>query len=154
MRSTLLCLALLALCGCRGFDLEPPPDFVELEEPEWSGYALRTTSAHGVVIGVRELDNTVEGTLSFWLDAVKERVRTGRGYALVEERPLPAASGEEGRLLRFGREEGSTAYAYWLGLWVTPSRVFVVEAGGKRDEFQKVEAEVRAALEGFRIGLL
>lgn len=148
----LLCLLLLA--GCRGFELEPPPDFVRLVEPEWSAYALRTTSARGVVIGVREVENEVEGTLPFWLDAVKERLRTVRGYALLDERALSAASGEEGRLLRLGREEGSTAYVYWVGLWVTPARVYVVEAGGKRDEFEKVEPQVEDALRGFRIGAL
>jgi hypothetical protein len=150
----LLLSALLALAGCRGFDLQPPPDFVRLEEPEWSPYALRTTSAHGVVIAVREVENDVEGTLPFWLDAVKERLRAVRGYALLDERALAAASGEEGRLLRFGREEGSTAYVYWVGLWVTSSRVFVVEAGGKREQFEPVAAEVEQALKGFRVGLL
>lgn len=149
---SLACSALLA--GCGGFDLRPPADFVRLEEPEWSSYALRSTSAHGVVIAVREESNAVEGTLPFWLDAVKERLRTGRGYALLEERPFRAASGEEGRLLRLGREEGSNRYAYWVALWVTPAHVYVVEAGGKQDEFERVQPQVEEALGSFRLTLL
>lgn len=149
-----LLLSLFCLVGCSGFSIEPPQDFVELEEPEWSSYAFRSTSARGVVIGVKEVENTNAATLTFWLEAVKERLRTVRGYALLEEDEQRAASGQAGRLLRFGRQEGSQPYVYWLGLWVTPAKVYLLEAGGRRDEFEKVQGQVEQTIAGFEIGAL
>lgn len=154
MRTFALLFSLFCLVGCRGFSVEPPADFVELEEPEWSSYAFRSTSARGVVIGVKELENTNEATLAFWLEAVKERLRTVRGYALLEEAEQRAGSGQTGKLMRFGRQEGSQPYVYWLGLWVTPGKVYVLEAGGRRDEFEKVQNQVEQTIAAFEIGAL
>src|SRR5687767_7876587 len=95
-RSGLLLLAALTLGGCSSYDLTPPAHFVELHDQESSSYDLRTVNADGVVLAVREVDNDASGTLSFWTDAIKNRLRTVRGYALVEEKPVQAASGEPG----------------------------------------------------------
>lgn len=150
MKHWMLLLALL-LGGCRGFELEPPDDFVELDEPDWSGFAMRATSADGVVIGVREVDNDREGSLTFWTTAVKNRLRDARGYALLEEAEARAATGEAGRRLRFGRDEAGKSYVYAIDLFVTASTVFVVEAGGEKGEWTKVQAEVEESLRGFAI---
>ena len=64
------------------------------------------------------------------------------------------AGGQAGRLLRFGRQEGSQPYVYWLGLWVTPAKVYLLEAGGRRDEFEKVQGQVEQTIAGFEIGAL
>lgn len=149
-RCWILALVLL-LPGCRGFDLEPPADFVELEEPDWSSYALRATSADGVVIGVREVDDDRAGSLAFWKTAVKNRLRDARGYALLEEAEAKAATGEAGARLRFGRDEAGKSYVYSVDLFVTPGTVYVVEAGGEKAEWAKVQAAVEEALRGFAI---
>lgn len=140
-----------AVSGCRGFDLEPPADFVELEEPEYSGYALRATNARGVVVAVRALDNERGGSLAFWAEAIRGRLRDARGYALLEEKDVTCASGETGRRMRFGRDEGTRPYVYELTLFVCESELFVVEAGGQREDYEDVRAEVDRAVAGFTI---
>lgn len=153
----LLLAAQATLVGCSGFALQPPEHFVQLEEPDWSGFALRTVNADGVVLGVREVDNAARGSLTFWIEAIRNRLRTVRGYALLDERPVKAASGEAGHQLRLGRDEGSQAYDYWVTIFVTPpglvsdGQVLVVEAGGRREEFARVEDALGRAIDGFEL---
>jgi hypothetical protein len=151
MRHALVAALLLNLVGCSGFALRPPEHFVELEEPEWSGFAMRAVNADGVVLGVREVSNDPPGTLTFWTDAIRNRLRTVRGYALVEERPVKAASGHTGHQMLLGRDEGSQTYDYWVTVFVTDDEVLVVEAGGRREEFARVQHAVRRAIDGFEI---
>ncbi len=158
IKHTVLALALLALLpGCQSFSMETPADFMELDEADWSEYSLRATSAEGVVLAVREVDNEQEGTLAFWAKALKERLRQGRGYALTGEESVNAASGETGTQLRFGHDEAKEAYTYWVTLFVTegsafaPSRLVVVETGGKRELFDAAAGRIGQALESLEI---
>jgi hypothetical protein len=151
-RLAVLVSLLAPAAGCSSFALDAPEHFVKLEEPDWSDYAMRAVNADGVVLAVRENDNeAAQGSLTFWTDAVKNRLRTVRGYALLEEKPLRAASGEEGHQLRLGRDEGSQAYDYWVTIFVTDDHVHVVEAGGRREEFARVKDAVAAAIERFEV---
>ena len=152
-----LVLALLPLAaGCAGAPLTPPDDFVELEEGEYSSYVDRATNAHGVVVAVRELDNARNGSLTFWTAAIRDRLREVRGYALVEELPVSCASGETGRRLRFGRDEGTKPYVYELSIFIVPettfseSELFLVESGGLREDYEKVRTDLDHSIAGFR----
>lgn len=155
IRAALLLTALLA--GCAPFQVAPPEHFVELEESEWSDYAARAVNAEGVVLAVRDVPNVPEGSLTFWTDAIRNRLRTVRGYAVIEERDVTAASGEAGHQLRLGRDEGSQTYDYWVTIFATPrafledGHVFVVEAGGRREAFARVQAALDRSIEGFSI---
>ena len=150
-----LALALPLLAGCYT-PLVPPDDFVELEEAEYSGYVYRATNAHGVVVAVRELDNSRNGSLTFWTAAIRDRLREVRGYALVEELPVSCASGETGRRLRFGRDEGTKPYVYELSIFIVPestfseSELFLIESGGLRDDYEKVRTDLDHSIAGFR----
>lgn len=151
-----LLLSILLVCastlsGCQSFELTPPANFVELHESEWSSFALRSVNADGVVLAVRELDNEPKGTTQFWTDAVRNRLRAIRGYALLEEKDVKARSGETGHQLKLGRDEGSQSYDYWVTLFVTDAHVLVVEAGGRRDEFGRVRQALESAIDGFTI---
>jgi hypothetical protein len=157
MNARLMSLALLsplALFGCgAAFELALPARFVSLDEDEQEaqGYAMRATTADGVVVAVREIDNDPEGDLVFWQEAITLELRDRRGYALVDDAELRAASGEAGRLLRFGHDEEGEAYRYWMAIFVTDDRIFLVEAGGADEVFSPVEGDVEAAMRGFRI---
>lgn len=141
----------VGLTGCAArYELKVPGSFVELDEPG-AGYDLRATDAHGVVLAVRAMDNDPKGNLAFWTDAVTNRVRTLGGYALLDTKDVRAASGQKGKQLRFGHDENGTAYAYWVTVFVTEGRIFVVEAGGRRDRFEAVQEPVEKAIAGIRV---
>ncbi len=150
LRSIFAALLLLSGCGGATSDLTVPDDFVVLDE-EWEDYQMRATNAHGAVLGVREVDNDVEGSLSFWVDAVKNRLRNRGGYALLEESDVSAASGHDGHQLRFGHDQNGSSYQYWVTLFVTPDTVYVVEAGGRTEVFEEAQPRVEQAIASLRL---
>jgi hypothetical protein len=154
MRLVHVLLLALGLGGCgAGFALDLPPRFLALDEDaqEAQGYALRATTADGVVVAVRAIDNDPRGDLAFWLEALTLEMRDRRGYALLADEELRAASGEAGRLLRFGHDEEGDAFRYWLAVFVTDDRIYLVEAGGAETVFEPVEADVTAAFRSLRL---
>ena len=146
-------LTLVAGCGGRHFALTAPGNFIELDPrvQESYGYRYRATTADGVVIGVREIENERHGSPAFWLDAIRNSLRREGGYALLEESDVHAATGESGHTLRFGRDEDADPYTYWLTLFVTNDRIYLIEAGGRRETFAAAQADVEAAIAAFRI---
>jgi hypothetical protein len=150
---TTLALALLALIGALGcgpsFQLNTPPGFVELDDD--SAYDYRATTADGLVIGVREIDHEPEGELSFWVQAIQNRMRDRGGYALLETRSVQSADGVAGKQLRFGHDEqGNRPYLYYVAVFVTDSTIYLVEAGGTKEQMTKQAAQIDAVLRGFR----
>jgi hypothetical protein len=150
--ATLVAAATAGLAGGCGRTeyIRPTPSFLDLEEPG-SDYAQRMTTAEGVVISVRDLDNAQEGSLDFWVAAIKRRLRTVRGYALLGEQEARAATGQAGKQLRFGHDESGGPYFYWITVFVSGDRVFVVEAGGKKEAFEAASAEIEQAIAAFRV---
>ncbi len=145
-------LAGLAFAGCGAtFEIEAPLDFVEREERDWSSYAYRALNADAVVLGVREIYEEKEASLAFWAKAVKNRLQASHSYAVIREEPISAASGEGGTLIRMGREDGGVQYDYWLALFDAGETLYVVETGGRRDAFEKVEDQLLGSITGFRV---
>lgn len=136
-------------CGY-SFSIAPPRSFVELEDQDYM-YALRATSADGLVIAVREIKNDPYGDLQFWVQAVTNELRLGQGYALEEQTETRAASGETGTLLKFGRDDGAQVYRYWVALFADDDHVWVVEAGGREDLFLAEQGAIEQAIESFAI---
>jgi len=122
-------------CGGNHFDVETPATFIELEE-ESSSYDYRATSAKGVVMAVREIENEPYGDRAFWVEAVRNHVRLKGGYALLDEKEV-SAKGHEGTQLQFGRDQDGRPYQYWVTVFVTEERIFVIEMGGKEELFEK-----------------
>jgi hypothetical protein len=144
-------LLLVTVAGCAAsFEMQVPQDFVVLEDKS-DAYDQRATNAHGVVIAVRAVDNDPKGNTTFYVDAIQNRVRALGGYALVERTVVKAATGEEGTQLRFGRDQHGAAHTYWVTVFVTEKRVYVIEAGGRRELFDEALQPVEKAIAAFRI---
>ncbi|HJL14265.1 MAG TPA: serine/threonine protein kinase [Sandaracinaceae bacterium LLY-WYZ-13_1] len=145
----LLCLAAVALAGCApSFTLPLPERFVVLEDEDrdpTAGYVQRATTPDGVVVGLRALDHRVEGTLAFWSEAVIRQLRDHRGYAVLGEEEIRAASGQPGRLYRLGRDLDGHAYRYTVAVFVTDDHIWVADAGGREEPFAALEPQVEQA---------
>jgi len=150
MRTTCAILAALSLplalsaCGS-SVTMQAPDDFVVLDD-DYGPYDLRATSAHGVVLAAREVPNDPQGSLDFWVDAIKNRLRTMGGYALIDEADVTAGSGQPGKRLRFGRDEGGQTHQYWLAVFVTDDSIYLVEAGGRQELFEEAEERIAQAI--------
>lgn len=149
-------LALLALLvgvattGCsRGFVITTPAGFAELEEEE--SYAYRATTAEGVVLAVRHEPNEPYGDLAFWAGAVDAQLRRN-GYVADKALDVESSDGRHGRQLRYHTMREGREQLFWATVYVTDDVVVVVEAGGDRAFFEKLESSVSAAISSLRIG--
>lgn len=144
-----LALALLALAGCgRPFTPATPPGFVDLGDSYPDG-EYRATTADGAVIGIRAYDNEPQGELAFWTRALENRMRDSGGYALLEKRAVSNRGGLTGTQLRFGHDEGRVPHLYWVTVFVTDKKLFILEAGGVKGEVQRQEAQIEWAIKNF-----
>ncbi len=147
-----LALAALALAGCGpGFELTLPPRFVTLADSAGRGsYEMRATTPDGVVVGVEVIANEVHGTLEFWQEAMLRRLRDQQGYELLAEEEIRAAHGQNGALMRFGRDLNGHAYRYTTAVFVTPSAIYLIEAGGREEPYAALEGEIERSIAAMR----
>ena len=145
--SALGSLALLAAfaasaVGCgRPFDIKTPPGFVELDnqEPE---YSYRAMTPEGVVVAVRVEPAKDKGDLTFWTRAVTLRMRQSEGYALLATTDIASRDGTPGKELTFGHDENGKPYFYDVTLFMAQDRLFILEAGGSKDEMDRYRPQV------------
>jgi len=144
-------MSLAAGCG-PSFELTLPERFVRLRHAhQLGGYELRATTPDGVVVGVEVIENAENGTLDFWKEAVLTRLRDQQGYALLSEESVRAANGQEGHLMRFGRDLSGHSYRYTVALFVSPTTaIHLVEAGGREEPYTALEPQIEASIERMR----
>jgi hypothetical protein len=121
----------LTLASCGTFKAKTPAGFVGLPDQE-APYEYRATTHDGVVLAVRVLPNEPTGDGAFWSQAIELRLRHQGGYALLDSGSVKTKSGLPGRRLRFGHDEGAQPHLYQVTIFVTKTRIYVLEAGGAR----------------------
>jgi hypothetical protein len=149
LSSLLAALGLAFSTACTSFTAVTPPGFVELDEQE--RYDYRATSADGLVVGVRELDNDPEGGLDFWARTIENQLRGRGGFALLETREVKSKDGVTGKQFRFGHDEGKTPHLYYLAVFVTPKTIQLLEIGGTKELMTKHAAETDFAVANFSV---
>jgi hypothetical protein len=102
-----------------------------------------------VVLSVRALDVGDKGTIKFWEQAVTLRMRDVGGYALLASTDIESGDGTRGRQLRFGHDEDGKPYGYVVSLFMAQDRLFVLEAGGRRDLLARYEPQVEWQVKTF-----
>lgn len=137
-RLAFLLLPLWSLACGPSATVRTPEGFAQLDGGD--DYAYRATSAQGVVIAVRTVDNDPHGNLAFWSDLLDRDLRQ-RGYAKDgERREVKTREGLVGRQLRYAIDKDGRPHRFWLSVFVTPSVVVTVEAGGD-EAFFDADAE-------------
>jgi hypothetical protein len=141
---------LAAGCG-RPFHVKTAPGFIELESKASEGYLYRSTTPDGVVLGVKVIEDEDRGDLAFWVKSVTLQLRDIKGYALLDASDTKSADGTPGRRLRFGSDEGKKPYLYELTLFRTTSRLFLVEAGGPKDQVERARPSLDWMLASLKV---
>ncbi len=147
---TLLLVSSMALACSSSFEAKTPAGFVELDEPH-SSYAYRATTADGLVVAVREIDHEPKGELSFWSKAIENELRQRGGYALLASRDVKTREGLSGKELRFGHDEGAVPHEYNVTLFVTDSKLYLLEAGGTKELMTRHAKELNEYVAAFRV---
>jgi hypothetical protein len=152
MRAALVAVLLGAACGCgKSFQLPTAPGFVKLEDQE-PAYDYRATTADGVVIGVREIKHEPKGDTAFWVQAIKNQMRSMAGYALLETKDVATKAGLKGSQLRFGHDEKGEPLLYYVTVFVTDKYIFLVEFGGSKAQMDRQAQQLDWVLENFQGG--
>jgi hypothetical protein len=134
-----LAVAALATSGCgRPVDAHAAPGFVELHDE--GTYDFRAVAPEGAAVAARavKLADTDPTDVAFWERSVALRMRELDGYALVGTKDVSGADGTRGRELTFGHDEDGKPYVYRVRLFVVGKRLLVVEAGGSREQMEKM----------------
>lgn len=143
----LLAMAAALLPSCHSVSLREPSGFVRLEEE--SSYDLRSTSADGIVLSVRELDHEPTGDLSFWTRAIENELRSRGAYALLQTEDFRSEEGIAGKKMRFGHDEAGVPHEYWIVLFVTEDKLYLLEVGGKKELLESRRQEIETSLKSF-----
>lgn len=145
----LAALTLLATACGRPFDVNTAPGFVELENQRV--YDYRATSPEGVVVAVRVIEDEDRGDLAFWSEALILQLRDVSGYALLETVDVTSRDGTRGKLLKFGHDQADRPFVYWVAVFLAQGRLFLVEAGGAQDTFERAKKSVEWMLASVRV---
>ena len=138
--------ALAALAGCsRGARLETPSGFATLEDDSQNQFSYRATSARGVVLATRTQPNDVKANTEFWADALDLRLKD-KGYVAESTRTVKTAKGLSGTQIRYVTSRNGREHRYWLTVFATKSKVYVVEAAGDKEPFDKAAGTVDSAM--------
>ena len=134
----------MLLAGC-AHRLELPTNFVAMDEPERGPYEVRGVSPDGVVIALRTRENPNKGALAFWSQAIRNEL-TGRGYKLVDSKPVESKAGTAGELLSFASEKGGRKFTYLLAVFVEGKEILLAEAGGPAEALTPHLAAIEKSL--------
>jgi hypothetical protein len=139
----------LAGCSSTGH-LKTPDGFAEVEGGKFD---YRATNADGIVVGVRSHANDMHGNLDFWTRVLDKNLEKQAYRPEAQKaRSIKTARGLEGKQLRYTFESQGRQHQYWLTLFVTESRVYVVEAGGDDAFFdQEVTPKLESAIQSLDV---
>jgi hypothetical protein len=139
-----LLLATTSLAGCgAGAKLDTPSGFATLEKDD--DYSYRSTSARGVVLATRTEPNDVKANTEFWAEALDLKLRE-KGYVSEAKKSVRTDKGLTGEQIRYTTTRNGRPHRYWLTVFATKSKVFVVEAAGEKEAFDKAETTIDKAV--------
>lgn len=136
-------LSVSAAACTHGARLATPAGFATLGED--ATFSYRATSARGVVLATRTQDNDVEANTQFWTEALDLKLRD-KGYVADGTKNVKTARGLDGTQLRYTTTKNGRAHRYWITVFTTKKKVFVVEAAGDKDAFDKAAPAVEIAI--------
>ena len=127
------------------------PGFVELQTT--ANYDFRAVAPEGAAVAARaiKLADTDPVDVAFWERSVALRMRELDGYALLGATDVVGADGVKGRELTFGHDEDGKPYVYRVRVFVTRGRLLVVEAGGSREQMERLGTGVEWMLGNVRV---
>jgi hypothetical protein len=145
------CLLALGAAACgRSYDVAAAPGFVKLENAQ-GPYDWRAVAPDGVAVAMRVVPLDDRADLAFWTHAVTLRMRESSGYALVEQRDVRSRDGTAGKELVFGHDESGKPFVYRVRLFLGEKRLYVVEAGGTKEQMDRFAASIDWMLASVRL---
>ena len=144
-RTLIAAAVLLVAAGCtHGGRLDTPNGFANLGDQ--GDFSYRATSARGVVLATRTEPNDVKANTDYWAETLDLRLRDA-GYEVDgQTRKVHTVKGLDGTQLRYTTTRDGRPHRYWVTVFATKSKVYVVEAAGDKVPFDAAESAVEKAI--------
>ena len=136
--------------GCASFRINTPSGFGQLRDQRAQHYDYRSVSAYGVALAVRVVPNAEHGNLEFWSEVVDRHLQHGGVYHAAGSADVRTTSGAQGRRLAYTFGDAQSGQTYWVTVFVTERKVFLVEAAGGIDAFTRARDNVERSIQSFR----
>jgi hypothetical protein len=136
--------------GCASFAINTPSGFGQLRDQRAQHYDYRAVSAYGVALAVRVVPNAERGNLEFWSEVVDRHLQHGGVYHPAGSVDVRTSTGLQGRRLAYAFGDPQSGQTYWVTVFVTPRKVYLVEAGGGVDAFTRARDNVERSIQSFR----
>jgi hypothetical protein len=139
-------IGLSAGCG----DIKVPDGYVSLEYP--GRYNIKAVSARGNRFAMTTWDNErgESANLAYWTAAVEYQKVEQEGYRLDGREKIKTDSGTEGVLFDLRVGSGAAEYTYLLAVFVTPTTIYTVEAGGPTAQIGPDREKLMRAIKSLR----
>jgi hypothetical protein len=136
--------AAITFTACaHGGRLDTPSGFANLGEDAQHSY--RATSSRGVFVTARTEANDIAGNTMFWADTVDVQLKA-RGYVADGAKAVHSRGGLDGTELHYLVTIDGRPHRYWVAVFATKKRVFVVEAAGDQAIFDASSPSVEQAI--------
>ena len=143
------CAACLLSAGCLR-RIDPPKGYVPVEDP--GRFKLKAVSAQGTVFALRQWSNPggEQADLSYWTQAVEHEKVDVQGYKMRRRGEIETTEGRTGTLFEFETGSGQGMYLWLVALFVSPTEIAAVEAGGPASQLEPDSDKIRGAIKTFR----
>ncbi len=142
-----LCTLVPVAAGCAM--IEPPAGYVAVKEH--SGYDFKAVSSVGNVIALTARPNEDRSAdLKFWSEAVIHQKVGIDGMKLAAKDAIKSKSGLDGALFNFESGEGQAKISYLVALYVTPVRIYTIEATGPAKALAEDMDKLKASMQSLR----
>ncbi len=144
---TLICASLLA-AGCETIEYKKPEGFARYKR---EGKVIKAISADGVVIKVNMIKNDPYGDSRMWMESVNLYLK-GKGYKKLTGREITAGSNLKGIYTEYIYRYYGRNYIYSLTLFADEKQLYLVESGGRENDYKKRRESIIAAIKSLKKG--
>ena len=140
VRGAGVCARLAAVACCAGIGVAAASASVVI-----AGVGVEAAVPRAVVLATRTEPNSVKANTEFWAETLDVQLRD-KGYTADGTRAVKTARGLDGTQLRYVTSKNGREHRYWITVFATKKKVFVVEAAGDKEVFDKSTAAVDRAI--------
>jgi hypothetical protein len=125
------------LSACKSAEMEAPAGFAIYKEQS----QFRATSPDGVALRIRTVKNEPEGSMEVIASAIEIQFKT-TGYTISEKGSVKSKEGWDGRYYITSVQTMAGDYRYLVAIFLQDKKIHLVEAGGRKEEFEPYRKEI------------
>lgn len=141
-------LAILACSGCGpSYVMDTPDRFAHFDREK---RFLKFISSDNVRVKVSSVKNEPFGEVAMWMGAADNHLRSG-GYHRLSGRELATSNNMKGSYSEYQYHYNAETCIYALALFADRDRLYIIEAGGVKKDFEKRRESILSSINSLAI---